>query len=688
MYWNNSDPLIADCTITTNSAMHGGGALFVGGTAKIARSNFNLNTVSEVGGQGGAICSLGANIKITDCDIVNNEAAVSGGGMYIAGTGDELSDRLFVDGAVDGALLVRNCLITGNFAGADGGGISANWHSDPNIVNCTIKDNIVTNGRGGGLFCSYGNYTNVLNSIIWNNSAATGGQIAVATSDIYDPRPSTVKVSYSDVQGGAAGVFLDSSPGANCELIWDYSTNKTGGTLSDPKFVASYLGNSFLSQPDTGDPNQTALGLSPCVDTGSSDDAYWFGMYRHTTRTDGVLDANRVDMGYHYVLTADVVGDYNFDGVVDFNDYAIFLWHWLEKDCDFPDWCFGTDLNKDGIVNFEDDALFKLNYGEVETTPPQPNPMTWAVAPVSAGETSIAMRATTAFDNFSGYSVEYYFENVTDHNHYRDWDPCSTYIDTGLAPDTEYGYRVKARDTSANLNETGWSVIGYAITGEGGGVPGDTTPPTPNPTTWASPAYSATSNSITLFANVAADVSGVMYYFEDYDYPAYNSGWINNPTWTDTGLAPLTTYRYRVRARDKSINQNMTAWSSVLSATTLEEGGEPPLPPDNQPPLPNPSEWLVPPYMYVTGGVRYHYMEAVVASDAATGGNDPVWYYFDCVNGTGTDSGWQQSNIYTYPHGSHCVYVVRTTDSIPGSVPAQPNPANVGQNSIAWYTGS
>jgi len=717
IYGNNSDPIIADCTVTDNNALHGGGMLFVGGTTKIARSTFNLNLANESGGQGGAICCLGANAEITDCNIVNNEAAESGGGIYIS------SEDIDGGSTGDGALFIRNCLITQNSAFRDGGGISTNWHSDPNIVNCTIKDNTVTSsgGWGGGLFCSYGNYTNVLNSILWGNYAGSGAQIAVATSSEYDPRPSTVKVSYSDVQDGAAGVFLDDSPGANCELIWDYSTNLTGGGSSNPKFVSGYLGDYFLSQPDTGDPNQTAL--SPCVDAGDSGDeywdAYWFGMYRHTTRTDGVPDTGRVDMGYHYVLAADIIGDYNFDGVVDFNDYKMFLWHWLEKDCDFPDWCFGADLNKDGIVNFKDDAIFKLNYGQVDTTPPIPDPMTWAVAPLSAGETSITMRATEAFDN-SGYPVLYYFQR-TDANgvpdpNFGQWGWGATYTDSGLAVDTEYGYKVRATDykhkdpndpnyplepndpgapfdvnnpNDPNIgNKTGWSVIGYAITGEGG-VLDDTDPPTPDPMTWADPAYTATMSSITLFATTASDVSGVEYYFEDYDSPGYNSGWINDPTWIDTGLAPLTTYSYRVRARDTSINQNMTGWSSVLSATTLAEGEDPnePPPPDDQPPLPNPSEWFVPPYMYETGGTRYHYMDANEASDAATGGNDPVWYYFDCINGTGIDSGWQESTIYEYPHNSNCVYVVRTTDSIPGSDPPQPNPANVGLDSDPAYTG-
>ena len=77
-----------------------------------------------------------------------------------------------------------------------------------------------------------------------------------------------------------------------------------------------------------------------------------------------------------------------------------------------------------------------------------------------------------------------------------------------------YGYRVKARDTSPNLNETDWSEVVY--TGEE-----DTTPPAglrwviePN----------AVTHEIVVMEAIADDASGVEYLFTNVTL-GYNSDW-------------------------------------------------------------------------------------------------------------------------------------------------------------------
>jgi hypothetical protein len=42
-----------------------------------------------------------------------------------------------------------------------------------------------------------------------------------------------------------------------------------------------------------------------------------------------------------------------------FEYLAIFVSHWLEADCSFPNWCAGLDLNQDSLVNFIDYAMFE-----------------------------------------------------------------------------------------------------------------------------------------------------------------------------------------------------------------------------------------------------------------------------------------------------------------------------------------
>ncbi len=90
-----------------------------------------------------------------------------------------------------------------------------------------------------------------------------------------------------------------------------------------------------------------------------------------------------------------------------------------------------------------------------DTNSPEPDPMTWQSVPAAQGVRAITMTATTATDLSGG--VEYYFNNVTDANHDSDWQSGENYTDTDLESGKRYSYRVKARDVSANLNQTGWS---------------------------------------------------------------------------------------------------------------------------------------------------------------------------------------------------------------------------------------
>jgi hypothetical protein len=106
-------------------------------------------------------------------------------------------------------------------------------------------------------------------------------------------------------------------------------------------------------------------------------------------------------------------------------------------------------------------AVFLYINNTVDTDPPTPDPMTWASVPAATGPNSIIMTANTATDP-SG--VEYYFECLTAGGHDSDWQDSPVYEDTGLLPETQYTYQVKARDKSVNQNETGWSTQEFAVT--------------------------------------------------------------------------------------------------------------------------------------------------------------------------------------------------------------------------------
>ena len=543
------------CSFEDNSALVGGGICMVNSTDKIAESQFSGNKATTVGGGGGGIYVLGGNTMITDSALSDNTAS-SGGAIYI-----------------DSGLttLLRNCLITGNSAGSDGGGISTTWDSNPTIANCTIADNSISGagGYGGGVNVAYGGFAQIINSIIWGNSAGNGNQIAIGSNGL--PPDENIIVSYSNVQDGAAGVYFYTGVSPSY-LQWDYNFNLTG--LTDPLFIAGY----YLSQP----PDQTATSL--CVNKGNLDaNDHSLHMWRGTTSTSNKLDSNnvnmdKVDMGYHYVRTADIAGDYNFDGKVDIADLYLYSEWSGSSGCDFPYWCDGRDLNQDGTVNGDDYNIFAANWGGMETTPPSPNPMTWAVLPYYvASPVSVKMKATTAIDN-SGFPVQYGFQRtnaIGANDGPIHWSAVSdaNYTDTTVVAGSTYGYKVMAHDVKpagmAVDADTAWSVIGYVVASLVSGVP--TTPSgltaTPVSATQINLAWTDNSNNETGFKIERQTGGG--------SFSQIAATGTNVKDYNDASVSPSTTYTYRVRAYNGSGD---STYSNSVTVTTGSAGQGPTAP--------------------------------------------------------------------------------------------------------------
>jgi hypothetical protein len=113
---------------------------------------------------------------------------------------------------------------------------------------------------------------------------------------------------------------------------------------------------------------------------------------------------------------------------------------------------------------------------------------------------------------------------------------------------------------SAVVDMGAYEVIGTAL---------DIEPPSPDPILSVEP-NGVTDREIALVSTEAFDPSGVEYYFECVSGPGHDSNWVSQPLYTDTSLAPETSYEYRVKARDGHYNE--TQWSPTVWVATAEAG--------------------------------------------------------------------------------------------------------------------
>ncbi len=222
-------------------------------------------------------------------------------------------------------------------------------------------------------------------------------------------------------------------------------------------------------------------------------------------------------------------------------------------------WQYASDISSHpgGNINFTapsaDEWALLLYDWPVEKNPPTPNPAQWETEPTATGEREITMTAVEGTDAESP-PVEYYFKEISGNCKGNDsgWQTNRTYIDTDLAPGTQYTHKVKMRDQAGN--ETGWSSEANATTQ---GV-ADTDPPTPDPAQFDELPYALSQTAIAMSAVEGTDLHGpVEYYFDETsgNPGGTDSGWQTDLTYTDTDLQTGTQYTYSVKMRDTVCNE-------------------------------------------------------------------------------------------------------------------------------------
>jgi predicted outer membrane repeat protein len=339
-----SSPTLRDCSFIDNTALNGGGAIVNWSNSDVTMINcvFISNSGTDEFADGGAIYSAQSHPKIFNCGFYGNWAEYRGGAMY----------NFFAKST----LTITNSTFSGNSANgtgiAVGGGAIANLYSDLTITNCTFTTNDA-NDEGGGIFNWDNCNVTITNCILWGNTASNNPQI-------YKDGTCSVTVNYCDVEGGYSGTKnINSDPNFARDPNdggdgWGTGGNDDYGDLHlTPGSLCIDAGDNNAVPADTvdldGDSN-TAEPIpwdfdghprfvdDPCTtDTGSG--------------TPPIVDMGADEFPY--------LGDLNFSGCVNFEDFAIFAPRWRDTGCGT---CGGADLTGDANVDYDDLRQLALNW--------------------------------------------------------------------------------------------------------------------------------------------------------------------------------------------------------------------------------------------------------------------------------------------------------------------------------------
>ena len=225
---------------------------------------------------GGAFyLDVGNNINFTNVKIMNNESVANGGAIYTRAN-----------------LYLKDCLISGNVSGKDGGGIATsgawtygNLPENTNgyvgrgqgtvIENTKIEGNTCV-GRGGGAFMAKKNWNTIIDSEFTNNTSGETGS-ALFVGDDLKVVGMTVTGNTSNTDGYAVYFRENSYDGQS----YQQAIHQMGGNV----IVRDNVGGDMMMCAD--------------VNIGNIKEGYGEKTYFHVTLSDGVL-TNRLLGEYDY----------------------------------------------------------------------------------------------------------------------------------------------------------------------------------------------------------------------------------------------------------------------------------------------------------------------------------------------------------------------------------------------------
>jgi hypothetical protein len=588
LYSFETDALIADSVITRNAATGSGGGIYVAEDSNSMQVRNCLITHNMGTRDGGGISvNWYAKAVVANCTFVGNASPGVLGEPNRAGVGGGLYCSYYADCKVVNSIFWENYAPRGHELA-----VGAGFEHDPRPSKLTVSHSDVMNGKGEvevekgcTLVWGSGNIdkdplfvTSTLGDYYLSQRDAGQGQTSpcvdtgsgyasefdmvgyttrtdevpdTGTVDMGYHHPTAEPCRFCDVAFDGIINFKDFAmlaerwltEGCSSQNAWCDGVDVTFDTRVNMRDVA-FMADCWLAtdnQPPIPDPARWfATGGRPYLSSGST----------VTMTAETAYDAWGWDVEYYFECVFGNCHDSGWRASPAYTDSGLAAGHrygYRVRARDTSPYHNMTEWSDTGYAGADD------------TTPPAPAPG-WSLRPRALSLSSIEMRATPSFDD-SG--VQYYFECVSGNGHHSGWQASPSYTDTGLDPNTEYCYRVRARDMSSSQNLTVWSDVACVRTP----LPTDTTPPTPNPMQWNPTLDPNNFNgepreifvgptqwdyAATMTAVVAVDLLSppVEYSFECVDNSGFNSGWQLGNTYTVLVGRSGQALRFWVRARD------------------------------------------------------------------------------------------------------------------------------------------
>jgi len=349
--YNNSNPTVSNCTFIRNWGSAGGGMCnFKNSSPFLTNCTFRGNAAESLGG--GIHNESNSNPTLTNCTFICNEAS-NGAGLFNYRASPTLMNCTLSEnsairhgggvGNSKSTPILKTCIFVGNTA-ARGADMYNSYESSLMLTNCTFAENSAPNGNA--LACdsdeqNYPSSVHITNCIFWN-----GG------NQIWNNDGSTITIGYSDVQGGQTDVYdpcdglvwgegnIDADPGFVSSGYWaDINDPNIVVEPNDPNAIWIDGDYHLKSQAGRWEPSSQSWVkddvTSPCIDGGDMASPIGYepfpnGGIINMGAYGGMAEGSKSYFGEPVCETI-IAGDINGDCKVNFLDFRIMAFHWLEE---------------------------------------------------------------------------------------------------------------------------------------------------------------------------------------------------------------------------------------------------------------------------------------------------------------------------------------------------------------------